>query len=127
MSNVSKIFRFCLVGGASSVTYLILVNLLIIIFPKNEVLSSFLAYSLCIGISYMGQRNITFKSSNNLKPEIVRFTFVSISGLMLSSLLVYILTTQFSVTPHFSFLAVFVTIPILNYFLYNHYVFKSEC
>ena len=125
-SRRGRILRFCSVGGASSVLYFILAAGFSLVFPGHEMAASIIAYSACIGFSFVFQRNFAFRSKGKFSFELVRFTVASGIGLLVSTAIVYISVTQLKISPYISYLFVIATIPILSYALFSRFVFRTD-
>jgi putative flippase GtrA len=123
-AGLSRFLRFCVVGGLASVLYVVLASVLTLLWPGFELASSLLAYCACIGVSYFLQRIVTFKSTGPMRFESLRFSLVSVLGLVLSSVIVLVSTSMLALSPYLAYLLVFVTIPITNFLLFSRYVFR---
>ena len=124
--SANRFLRFCSAGFASSALYFILASIITMVLPGFEIVATVVAYLICIAFSFVLQRNYAFRSSGKVKFELVRFTMVSILGLILSTVIVYFGVTRFAISPYASYLIVIATIPILSYVLFSRFVFQGK-
>jgi putative flippase GtrA len=85
MKILGKILRFGVSGAGTTALYIILVNLLVSLSILKPIVASVGAYIICIVASYFLQSRYTFQSSANTRIQIVKFCFVSLVGLAIST------------------------------------------
>ena len=121
---IYKLFRFGLTGAVCSLLYAVLAHALIKVGGLDPILSSAVAYSLTIPVSFVGQKYFTFRTQGKLKSEFRGFIFTHGLGLLLATaIMAAIELTPFD--PLFGILAVMISVPLLSFFLMNTYVFKK--
>lgn len=84
--------RFCLVGGAASLSYALLGLLFVRILQLPLIVGNGLAYALSFAISYLGQSRWTFGMPRHRRGQGVRFmgfALAQLFGLGLNSLIIY--------------------------------------
>ena len=125
-AGLARVLRFCSVGAASSILYFILATGFTLAVPGHEMVASTATYSACIVFSFVLQRKFSFRSTGVFRFEFVRFTLVSVLGLVLSSLIVFVAVSQFGISPYVSYLIVIATIPFISYILFSRFVFSRQ-
>lgn len=122
-AGLARILRFISVGGASSVLYFILAAGITFAVPGHELFASITAYCACIGFSFVLQRNFAFRSTGKVKFELIRFAVVSVIGLVLSTVIVFVAVSKFDIPALGSYVIVIATIPVISYILFSRFVF----
>lgn len=123
--DVRRFGRFIVSGVASTVFYFGAATVLYWIWPDHPISSSLLAYVLCIGLSFLLQRNFTFRSEGKLSNESPKFVATSIAGLVLSTLVVR-MGMMMGLHPIVTYLLVAIIVAPLSYVLLSLVVFTSN-
>lgn len=80
-----EVLRFGLVGGVATLSYLVF-TVALVEMGVTPTLSSAIAYTFCIVISFLGHRLFTFRSNNAANSEFGRFLTMSVVSLATSTL-----------------------------------------
>lgn len=118
--------RFILVGGlATAIHYFILV-LMVQVAGASPVLASSFGFSLSAGFNYLLNRKLTFASDRGHVEAAPRFLIVTLVGLSLNSVIVWLLVSLLAW--HYllaQLLATCITI-FWNYFANKYWTFRSR-
>lgn len=124
--RLDKNLLFLLVGGSAALLYLTISTCLVIIFGVKEWLASSASWAICIIPAYLGQKILTFKSEISHQFAFPRYLFLQIIGILLSSILSFLLSnfTQLSTLAIFSI--VISTVTIISYFFQHFLIFSTH-
>ena len=124
----SRFIRFIIVGISNAlisfITFEVTIKLLNNFVAKGTAAQS-ISYTAGIIWSYTFNRKWTFKSSNKVGPEVIRFIVVQLSLLLLSSVTVGIAVDGIDLPYRLSWATIMFFITILNYFLMKKLVYRS--
>ena len=123
--NLANIFsRFSLVGFITTAIYFFLTSLLIWSKLIHPVIASSIAYCLTIPISFWGHGDFTFQVQQKDSKQLIRYFIYSITGFVLSNLIILLSTFSSKITPYAGVAIVTLLIPILNFFSLKFFVFQ---
>lgn len=114
--RLDKKFLFLLVGGSAALLYLIISTCLVIIFDIKEWLASSISWTICIIPAYLGQKILTFKSEISHQFAFPRYLLLQIIGILLSSILSFLLSSFTQLNTLAIFSIVISTVTIISYF-----------
>jgi putative flippase GtrA len=112
--------RFGLIGVISTVVHVVVGLALNELAGMNAFWANLVAFCCALGVSYLGQTRLTFPESTADGPAFTRFVAVTIVGLTLNQVIVWV-TTSFFGGPYRLALAIVViavpavTVPLLKY------------
>jgi putative flippase GtrA len=118
-----RLVRFAIAGGICTLLHFILTNVAVAAFRLDPVVSSSGAYLACVPISYLLQSRFAFRVNQDTKTQIAKFTFVSISGLLVSAAVMKWAVEKQGL-PYWAGAAVVAgAIPVVNFALLSIWVF----
>lgn len=123
--NLQRFTRFLAAGAVSTLLYFLLASLLLWKIPERPVLASTISYVACIAISFLLQKHYTFRSKGDPRIEGPRFVAASITGLVLSTLIVQT-GTAMDAHPMVAYGVVATAVPPLSYILLALLVFIPD-
>ena len=88
--------------------------------------SQLIAYTIGTFWSYYWNRRYTFRSSESVAVQMLKFVIVQTSLALLSSILIYFTITAFSVQRRLAWFFVMSIITIMNYVLLRSIVFRRQ-
>jgi putative flippase GtrA len=125
-SNLLRLLRFAIAGGLATFLHFILTNIAIAILGLSPVLSTSGAYLVCVPVSYLLQSRFTFQVKHDTRTQIVKFTFVSISGLLVSAAVMR-WAVENQGLPYWAGAAVVAAaIPLVNFIILSFWVFIKK-
>ncbi len=120
--QLDQIIRFCGVGGVASALYFLFATCLNAAFGLAATPASVLAYFGAAVFAFNAHRRITFRGSDNVTAELIKFGMATGIGLGLA-LLIPLALTAFA--PVVSFLAVLVIVPSCSFLMMKFFVFAQ--
>lgn len=114
---------FLLVGGTAALIYLILATFLAESLNMEAWLASAISWTICIIPAYQGQKLLTFKSELDHKVAFPRYFISQIIGILLSSLLSFMLSRLTSLNALAIFSIVIFVVTTSSYFFQRFWVF----
>jgi len=118
-----KLFRFAVAGALSTALYFILATLAVSQFGISPVVSSCLAYLICIIVSYLLQSRFTFQARNASTKQIAKFVSVSVVGLAVATLVMQWAVNIQGLPYWIGAAFVSLVIPIANFVTFSIWVF----
>jgi putative flippase GtrA len=116
-----RIARFALVGGLSSLLYLLFAWWLIDL--SSPVAGTVVAYLLVVPINFLLQKYFTFRSAAAARAELPRFLFIHGMNTSLSAGIMAVVATWWGLAPIWGMLATVVIVPIIVYLALDAWVF----
>ncbi len=122
--------RFGIVGGASTLVY-VLLGLFFVSMPAIPVLvGNALAYVLSFVVSYLGQCLWTFRTGDasrdlSHRAMLPRFAAIQALGLGLNSAIIWVLM-RFGLSYEIAMPAAVLLVPVMVYFLCKYWVFRQR-
>lgn len=116
--------RFALAGIVTTAIYSVIFFLFHGLTELQPEISSLIAYSSSIILSYVLQSRFTFKVQKDDAKTFFSFLLVSFVGLVTSYLLMVVLVKEFLIPPITVTLIIVIFIPIINYICLRLVVFK---
>lgn len=120
---LTKLIRFGLVGGTSTILY----GALAVLIEKIGILPHFaihiLCYCLSLPASYMMQKTFTFRHKGAHKKAAPRFIITSASSLVISSGLFWLITNTLELPYIAGVLGVMISVPIISFLTMQFWVF----
>ena len=127
MLSLLKLFKFGIVGFSGmiidfGITYLCKEKLKI-----NKYVANILGFSFAVVNNYLLNRIWTFNSVNaNWQPEFIRFLFFSLTGLVVNTLLIFLLNGKMKINFYLSKAIAIVCVFFWNYTLNAVFNFKTR-
>lgn len=128
LGSVRTFLRFSSVGIIATAAHALTFALLFNTNLTTAQLANFLAYLLAFFFSLFAHSRWSFeRSSTGIGgPLFFRFLFVSVGGLLLNSVWVYLAERSFNVTANYALVGIVFVTPLLTYLLLNTWVFREE-
>lgn len=121
-----RLVRFAIAGSASTAFYFAIVLLLLGLTDVRADIASLLGYMAAIGFSYMLQSRFTFGVPNDTPRQVGAFIMVSISGLLLSWIVMAYLHLRWELPAAWVAALICVVIPAMNYIFFKWFVFLKR-
>jgi putative flippase GtrA len=112
--------RYSVVGGTGAVVDLGVLYILTEFFNFYYLLSTTLSFSISALLNFYFNRRWTFKSTGNPKRQLLIFSFVAVSGVLLNVAIMYILVELFNIYYMLAKVGSIAVVTIWN-FLWNKY------
>jgi len=119
-----ELFWFTIVGGASTLCYIIVFLSMDRITTLNPAYNSAISYLAGMLISYWGQSRLTFKNNNDGTREVTRYIIISILGIVASIAIMGIGVGNEYIHIYVGLILVCITVPTLSFILMKLWVFK---
>jgi putative flippase GtrA len=116
--------RFCLMGGISTLSYIVFGYLLVTVLALPLFAGNTAAYLAAFGISYAGQRRWTFQAQGIHSSMLPRYALVQSIGLGLNNLLIWLLR-HIGLAYILSMPVASLFVAIVTYLLCGHFVFQN--
>lgn len=115
-------FRFLIVGGAATLTHLLVAGVFLATFPSaSAYAANIAAFLVAFLVSFYGHRHITFQVPGSLW----RFLFVAIGGFAANNLIVTI-CLALHVSDLLSIATATISVPALTYLAASLWAFKPQ-
>jgi putative flippase GtrA len=121
--DFGRLLRFGAVGIATAVLYLIF-SMSIGLLTESLPFASAIAFTLAVTAQFHMHKHFTFSSAGARRGELGKFVLTILVGCILSWLIVWT-GERLELPDIVSLLAVIVVTPIVNWFSFNLWVFKS--
>ena len=123
--NWKEILRFGIVGGGSSLIYMVVVYVCFQIFGIAEVVASAIGYLAAIPFNFLAQKFYTFRSTNKIHVEILPYAVVHGLNIGLSSFILKNVNAM-SGNIWIASACVAIVIPFTSYILFKLVVFRPR-
>ena len=120
-----EVITFGVVGAVATLTHYGFAILAIEALGIDVLWSNLLAYLTAVGISFLGHSRLTFRATLS-RERFVRFAATSLSALLLSQSLLWLLTTTAWFGHRINMLAVVCVIPCYTYLLSKFWVYRRN-
>ncbi len=121
-----KLLGFLAFGLLAGLTYAVALILSVSFFKIPTFVGSVIAFALAIPVSYLGNRWITYRSTNMLAPEAARFIVVQLINLVLTSVVVHFVIERFAMSAYVGIVVAFFTSPIISFVLFELWVYRQR-
>lgn len=118
-----RIVRFAMVGGLSSLLYLVFAWWLIDLVSIPPIQGTVAAYALVVPINFLLQKHFTFRSAAAASAELPRFLLVHGMNIALSAGIMALITTVWGLAPIWGMLATVAIVPVLVFLALEVWVF----
>ena len=123
---VVKLFKFIVVGGSTTLLYVLLVVVGVEWAAMKPILAITISYSIIFIISFVLNKIWVFDSVDAWKTSLIKFVLVSFSGFILNLAITYFMVNILSCWYVFALLTTVVVIPFYTFFLNNLWTFRSD-
>lgn len=122
--------RFGMVGGAATLTYVLLGLLFVNLWGMHVLMGNALAYALSFIVSYLGQSLWTFGTASSASglshwTRLARFAAAQALGLGLNSAIIWLLM-RLSLTYEVAMPVAVLLVPVMVYLLCKYWVFRQS-
>lgn len=124
-ANISRLFRFAVVGGAASLIYAVIAYALIKSGMGN-IIASVIAYAVAIPVSFAGQKYFTFNAAGKVPVELSLFLITQACGLILAAVIMGLADHLFGGSAVPAILCVVIAIPIINFVIMTYVIFPAK-
>ena len=118
--------RFSIVGVLSTITYLVVANLLLLATQAPATLVSVFAYVAGMAVSFIGQSRFTFRVQKRSVGHLLRFLGLSAMGLGVSFVSVALATATLAIPAVYGTIATAIIIPAVNFLVMKVWVFQED-
>jgi putative flippase GtrA len=125
LHKLSKLVRFGAIGLFNSLLYAFLSSLLISYFKLAPTLSSAIAFSACLPLSFWSHKRITFLSGNKASDEFIKFGTVQGISFCVALALMYGVT-QLGLHYAFAILSTLIVVPYISFIAMDRWVFRLK-
>lgn len=122
---VGQFIRFGGVGGVATLVHVIVAMLMRGSLGLSPLQANFAGFSSALLLSYVGHAQCTFGIGLSRGSQFLRFLFVALVGLVISSGTVWILDTELGLDFGISMLTVAVLVPVATYLALRFWVFET--
>lgn len=122
----SAIFRFIIIGGIATVVHYIMALCAHHIFGLSPLWSNFIAFCTAFNVTYIGNYFWVFEANTDHKTSFAKSLTVSLSGLLLSQIIIWVLTETLGAAFHITLIIAVMFVPMVTFTLNRLWVFKSN-
>lgn len=126
MSLPLRLFRFAWVGIFSGLAYMLVVGFYVEIADFNPKWSSVLGYITVLPVNFLGHRKLSFRSANDVLPEIFRFLGVHSVNAGISVAGMYGAVDLLGYSHWLGSLTAVVLVPISTFLMMDRWVFTNR-
>lgn len=124
--HILRILRFVVVGGSTSLGYVVAVAVLVDGIGLAEGIAAGIAYLLMLPVSFLGHKLFTYQSKQRSIPEGVRFVAMHGITAAICAGVMWIITAQPGATHWLGSAAIVVVAPAVNFILMAIWVFARK-
>ncbi len=122
---VRQVFTFGVVGVIATATHYLVALLLTDLVEITVLISNILGYCAAVSVSIFGHSTFTYRKAIT-RTVVRRFIVVSLSTLMASEVILFVLVSQMGVHHRIALAVVVATIPIITFFLNKFWVYTAS-
>jgi len=122
----SRIIRFLVTGGAATATHVVVFVGLVEIFRLSPVFASIPAFVVALCVSYVGNRNWTFRSTGSLLVEFPKYALVAVSGLAANVAITYSVVDLAGLSYLLALIPVITVVPVATFLISHRWVFSRQ-
>lgn len=126
LHKLSKLVRFGAIGLFNSLLYAVLSSLLISYFKLAPTLSSAIAFSACLPLSFWSHKRITFLSGNKASDEFIRFGTVQGTSFCVAIALMYVIVQMLGLHYAFAIISTLIVVPYISFIAMDRWVFRLK-
>lgn len=121
----SRIIWFAIIGGATSIGYLILVAVMVDGIAIRPDLSAGFAYIIMLPMNFFGHKHITYRSKRPPLREALAFMTMHAVTAAICTSVMWLVTVPFGATYWLGSLAIVVVAPLTNLLMMEFWVFAT--
>ncbi|MEK7989611.1 MAG: GtrA family protein [Thiotrichaceae bacterium] len=118
-----QLLRFALSGGLSTLLYGVFSTAFALFTSYSILVSHTASFFLCIPISYLLQRNFTFRHQGRHSESLPKYFITLILTYFISSIVVWLLVDVFEMSHHIATMSAMITVPMISYLSLYLWVF----
>jgi putative flippase GtrA len=118
--------RFLIVGGGTSLGYVLTVAFLVEVIGVGDVLSAAMAYLAMLPVSFVAHKVFTYESQNKALPESIRFAVMHGLTACICGTIMWFATGFLDATHWVGSAITVVTAPAINFVMLEFWVFKKR-
>ena len=126
LKKYRKPLGFITFGGLAGLVYAVILIFSVDIIGVPTFIASVIAFTLAIPVSYFGNRWVTYRSSNVLASEAIRFIVVQAINLLLTSAVVYFMMNWLALPTYIGVIVAFLAAPIISFILFELRVYRQR-
>ena len=123
MKTAYQFLRFAIIGGATTITHIIVALWLNEILGLTALTANFLAFATAVMVSYLGNHRWTFSRQGQHDRYLPRFVIVALTGMILNQLIVYGLVDLGRWSYRMALVIVVFAVPLITFTLNRLWVF----
>lgn len=120
------LFCYGIVGLLGSISYFFGVIFFVNVMTLHPTAASILSYILIFTITFFINHHWVFASNEKIKKTIIRFGLVSLLGLTITTLIMFITVTIFNFQYLYGILLVLIIVPLSNFLLNSCWAFRNK-
>lgn len=124
--SISRLFRFAIVGGTSTLLYALIAYILTFIFSGKFIYIHIAAYCLAVPFSYFAQRGFTFRHKGSHKTTSWRFLIANLVALTVSSFVSFYLVDIAGLHEWFGIFIAMIVVPVMSFATMSYWVFVDR-
>ena len=126
-------FRYIAVGGSAFVAeyiiFALLMNLLLV--PSVLVIAQTISFSCGLGISFFGNKFITFSDTtktykHSASSQFFKYATLAVTNLVLTNIFIYGAVNIYGIAPLFAKILVMFAVVSWNFLIFQKIIFKTE-
>jgi putative flippase GtrA len=123
--SLAQLIKYGITGVLGTMLYVALLVVLVELFHIPPTLASFLSFSSTVATSYFLNSFWTFNTKDVSLVRFTKYTIVSLSGLVLTTLITYVGVEVLKIWYIYVQVIVVLVVPISNYLLNSQWVFSK--
>ncbi len=121
-----RIARFLLVGGASTIAYVIGVAVLVELLRMDPNLAAPLTYAALLPLNFLGQKFFTYNSRLPSRSEIIPFLAMHAITATISAIIMWAATEKLGMTHWAGSIIIAIVAPVVNFAMLEFWVFSDR-
>ena len=120
-----QIIRFGGIGGLVTIVHVFIALMVRSAFDFSPFQANFVGFFCAVLLSYIGHARFTFGASETPFPQFLRFLFVALFGLAVSTGTVWLIDIQLGLSFSFAMISVGVLVPAATFVALRFWVFNT--
>lgn len=122
----SDICRFIIIGGIATIVHYAVALTGYHVVGLSPLWANFMAFCAAFNVTYLGNYFWAFEADTDHKQSLPKSLAVSITGLLLSQLIVWSLTEKLGFPFHLTLIAAVMLVPMVTFSLNRFWVFRKK-
>jgi len=122
----AKAVRFAGIGVLSSAIYAVVTAFLVSVLDVAPVIASMLGYCAALPSSFVGHREVSFRSRGRPTIEAGRFFFLQLMNFAVATGSMYLATSGFGIPYGWGIFAAVMLVPVASFVFMNLWVFQQQ-